>query len=285
MLNVREFHYPASVKDALALLKKYSGAGMVVAGGTTLSTWKDPKVTALVDITRLGLSYVKKDGAGVVIGATTSMRDLAGNIAVQKHAGGLLARAASKVKSHLIRNVMTLGGHIVPTTPWTEASPALLALDAKVRIAGPTGKEIKVSYADFAAKSEYRRLGRRELVTAIELDGALAKAGTGLSFFQRTSSEPTYCQVAVALTKGKGGAIGTARVAVGGVSARAVRCAKAEKLLAGAAHHPGLFASVAAAVVDEVPFAPDFRASPAYQKELTGVMVRRALEEAWRNAR
>ena len=283
MLNVREFHYPATVKDALALLRKYDGAGMVVAGGTTLSTWKDPKVTALVDITRLGLSYVKKEGAVVTIGATTSMRDLAGHVAVQKHAGGLLARAATKVKSHLLRNVMTLGGHIVPTTPWTEASPALLALDAKVRIAGANGKETRVPYAEFAAQSQYRRLGRRELVTAIELDGALAKAGTGLQSFQRTSSEPAWCQAAATLVKGKGGTIATARVAVGGVTARAVRCAKAEKLLTGAKHHAELFAEAAAAVVAEIALEPDFRASTAYQKELTGVMVRRALEEAWRN--
>jgi carbon-monoxide dehydrogenase medium subunit len=290
MLNVREFHYPTSVKEALKLLNRYAGSGMVIAGGTTLTTWKDPKVTALVDITRLGLSYIRREGTGLSIGATTSMRDLTENVGVVKHGGGLLARAAQTVKSHLLRNAMTLGGHIVPTTPWTEASPALLALDARVRIAGSTGKETTVPYADFASQSQYRRLGRRELVTSIELDGAFAKAGTSLQAFRRTSSEPAWCQVAVALTKGKGG-IGLARVVVGGVTTRATRFAKAEKLLAGASHDVtagtprtpgGLFATAADAVLEELKVEDDFRASVEYRKELTGVLVRRALDEAWR---
>lgn len=283
MLNVREFHYPTTVKEALSLLGRYDGTGMVVAGGTTLTTWKDPKVTALVDITRLGLSFIRKEGNGLTIGATTSMRDLVENVGVVKHAGGLLARAAATVKSHLIRNAMTLGGHIVPTTPWTEASPALLALDARVRVAGASGKETTVPYAEFVAQSQYRRLGRRELVTAIELDGALAKAGTSLQVFRRTSSEPAWAQVAVALTRTKGG-IGLARIAVGGVTNRATRFAHAEKLLAGAAHHEGLFSTAADAVLGELKVEPDFRASEEYRRELTNVLVRRALDEAFRLA-
>lgn len=282
MLNVREFHYPTSVKDALALLHHYDGRGMVVAGGTTLSTWKDPKVTALVDISRLGLSYIKKEGNGLTIGATTSMRDLVENVATVKHGGGLLARAAMTVKSHLIRNAMTLGGHIVPTTAWTEAPPALLALDAVVTITN--GKETKVKYADFVAKNEYRRLGRRELVTSIELPGEWARAGTGWQSFRRTSSEPTWVQVAVALTKRKGGAIDAARVVVGGLSSRPYRYAAAEEELVGAHHVEGLFATVADHVVRDLKIEADFRSSIEYRKEITGVLVRRALDEAWRMA-
>ena len=281
MLNVREFHYPSTVKEALALLNRYDGRGMVVAGGTTLTTWKDPKVTALVDITRLGLSYIKKEGAAVTIGATTSMRDLVENVAIVKHAGGLLTRAAQTVKSHLIRNAMTLGGHIVPTSPWTEAPPALLALDAVVRITSGTGKETRVPYADFVAKSEYRRLGRRELVTAIELDGAFAKAGTGWQSFRRTSSEPAWVQVAVALTRSKGG-IDRARVVVGGLSSRPYRYAAAEKLLSGGAKEQ--FGAAADAVLADLKVEPDFRSSVEYRREITGVLVRRALDEAWRMA-
>ena len=282
MLNVREFHYPSTVKEALGLLNRYDGASMVVAGGTTLSTWKDPKVTALVDITRLGLSFVRKEGAGLMIGATTSMRDLTENVAVVKHGGGLLAKAAATVKSHLIRNAMTLGGHIVPTTAWTEASPALLALDAKVRLSNVKGKETAIPYTEFVSQGQYRRLGRRELVTGIELDGAFAKCASALQVFRRTSSEPAWVQVAVSLTKGKGG-IGLARVALGSLTAKAFRHAGAEKILTGATYREGLFSEAADAVVANLNIEPDFRASAEYRREITGVLVRRALDEAWRN--
>src|SRR5437016_3985357 len=104
MLNVREFHYPSSVKQALDLLQKYDGKGMVVGGGTTLSTWKDPKVVALVDLRDLGLSFIKKDGSSLRIGATTAVGDIAASSLVKGFAGGLLARGAASVRSHLLRN-------------------------------------------------------------------------------------------------------------------------------------------------------------------------------------
>jgi carbon-monoxide dehydrogenase medium subunit len=284
MINVREFHYPTSVKDALALLARLDGKGMVVAGGTTLSTWKDPKVTALVDITRLGLSFVKKDGAGVTIGATTSMRDLTEHELVKGFAGGILGTAAMTVKSHLIRNAMTLGGHIVPNTLWTEASPTLLALDAKVKLALPGGQENTVPYATFVAEGQYRRLGRREIVVSVTLDGAYAKAGASLQHLQRTTAEPAWSQVAAVLTA-NGGGIERARIAVGNVTARATRFERAEKLLAGKTFHEGLFSEAARAVQEDLECVPDFRSSEEYRQDLTGVLVRRALDEAWRRAR
>lgn len=284
MINVREFHYPTTVKDALALLARLDGKGMVVAGGTTLSTWKDPKVTALVDITRIGLSFVRKDGSSVTIGATTSMRDLAEHELVKGFAGGLLGTAAMTVKSHLIRNAMTLGGHIVPTTPWTEASPALLVLDASVKLALPGGQENSVPYATFVAEGQYRRLGRREIVLSVTLDGAFREAGSSLKSFQRTAAEPAWAQVAAVLTA-DGDSIGRARIAVGSVTTRATRFERAEKLLAGKEFHEGLFADAARAVQDDLECEPDFRSSVEYRTDLTGVLVRRALDEAWRRAR
>jgi carbon-monoxide dehydrogenase medium subunit len=279
MINVREFHYPTTVKQTLQILQKLGGGGLVVAGGSTLATWKDPHVWALVDINRLGLGFVKAEEGGLVVGATTTMQALMESEAVKTYAGGIISTSAASVRSRLLRNMVTMAGHVVPTTPWTELSPALLAVDAVVTVARPGARDQRIPYAEFAAENQYRGLGRRELVTQVELDGAWAKAGSSYLAFQRTAAEPAWSIVAVTVTL-KERKVTACRIAVGAVARTASRLYRAEEFLIGTTPERMHLEAAASAGVEGLAMDPDFRASPSYRREITRVLIRRALAAA-----
>jgi xanthine dehydrogenase YagS FAD-binding subunit len=109
-------HYEAtSLDDAVSILAK--GKGAVCAGGSDLMTYlkgfivADPP-TNIVDIKRIsGLSYIKKDGDTLKIGALTTLYEIANSDDVKNNCPAL-AEAAGLVASPEIRFQGTIGGNI-----------------------------------------------------------------------------------------------------------------------------------------------------------------------------
>lgn len=116
-----ELYEPASVPEAVTLLRKYGNKAKVLAGGSDLvagvmKDWVEgagmPLPDALVDVTTIPqLRGIKADAAGVTIGVNTTLSE----IVESKELNGLLpllVEAAHSVASPLIRNYATLGGNI-----------------------------------------------------------------------------------------------------------------------------------------------------------------------------
>jgi len=70
-----EYHAPASVDEALAILGRYDGEARVLAGGQSLVPMMNFRLAtpkAIVDLNRIpGLGYIEEEGAVVRIGAMT----------------------------------------------------------------------------------------------------------------------------------------------------------------------------------------------------------------------
>jgi len=75
-----EYHAPASVDEALAILERYDGEARVLAGGQSLVPMMNFRLAqprAIVDLNRIvGLTYVEEEGEIVRIGAMTRQRRL-----------------------------------------------------------------------------------------------------------------------------------------------------------------------------------------------------------------
>jgi len=115
MMAPFELFQPATVADALALLKTHGKDAWVLAGGMDSLDWfkdrvKKPKaVVALNQIAEL--KGIRPAGDGLEIGAMTTLTEVAENPAL-KSRYGLLAQAARKVATPQIRNRGTLGGNV-----------------------------------------------------------------------------------------------------------------------------------------------------------------------------
>jgi xanthine dehydrogenase YagS FAD-binding subunit len=106
---------PGSVDEALELLAQDGAA--VLGGGTDLAGQVDRGIRSpalVVDLQEAGLGGIETDGAGIRIGATVTLAELAAADPVAPYAA--VATAVGLAASPLLRNQGTIGGNLCQHT-------------------------------------------------------------------------------------------------------------------------------------------------------------------------
>ncbi|MDO9525355.1 MAG: FAD binding domain-containing protein [Gemmobacter sp.] len=266
---------PGTLDQALALLTDRPG-WTVVAGGTDVyPAFGDALMRAdLLDITGIsalrGVSW--RDGHWR-FGALTTWTDLARADLPPGFAA--LQAAAREVGSPQIQNAGTVAGNIVNASPAADGTVALLALDASVELAGPSGLRV-VGLADFVTGVRQVDLRAGELVTAV----LVPDPGEGSAFVKLGARRYMVISIAmVAVQLGfDAGRVVRAGVAVGSCSPVARRLPSLESLLIGA-QAGDLVGRVTAADADGLAPISDVRAGAAYRAAVVPVLIRRALRQ------
>lgn len=111
-----EYLEPQSLSEASSMLAAHKGEARLVSGGTDLLVLMKQRVVTPPYVVNLksvgGLSYIDYDGKkGLRIGPLTTLRTVASSPIV-KEQFPILAEAADRVASPLIRNNATIGGNI-----------------------------------------------------------------------------------------------------------------------------------------------------------------------------
>jgi xanthine dehydrogenase YagS FAD-binding subunit len=151
-----------------------------------------------------------------------------------------------------IHAIVGASEHCIATHP-SDMCVALLALDAQVRVEGPTGART-IPIADFHrlpgdTPERDTNLAADELITAVDLPPSpFAKNAHYLKVRDRASYAFAIVSVAAALEL-EGRKIRSARVALGGVAHKPWRAVEAEAALTGARADEGSFAKAAAAAL------------------------------------
>ena len=166
-----------------------------------------------------------------------------------------------------------LGGHVCFAVCSSDMAPALIALEAKVKIATPYGEKI-IPLAEF-----FTVLGNilkpNELITEIQVPtpGSVTKQRY-LKFRLRKAIDPAISSVAAAITT-ESGIVTMARIVLGGVAPTPYRSLAAEDVLKGKIITRNIAeASAKAAVNQAVPLSMN-----AYKIPITETLVRRAIAE------
>src|ERR1051326_3342306 len=137
-----DYYRASSVSEAAGLLRKYPGAKWL-AGGQSLIPLLKLRLAApaaVIDIGRIGelRGITVKDGT-IRIGAMTTHAELAASRELSETCR-VLAQAAAGIGDPAVRNRGTIGGNIAHADPASDLPTVLVALDAKVAVAGPDGK-------------------------------------------------------------------------------------------------------------------------------------------------
>ncbi|HEX2104473.1 MAG TPA: xanthine dehydrogenase family protein subunit M [Solirubrobacteraceae bacterium] len=276
-----DYHRVDRVEDALDRLAELGEDAKVLAGGQSLVAMMNFRLVrppALVDITRIpDLDYVARDGDVLRIGALTSHREIEllrdpGVIAGYE----VLPRAARWVGHYPIRTRGTFGGSIAHADPSAEWCMLALALDATIVATGPEG-EREIPAADFFLGFFTTALEAGELVTEVRFPQPRPHAA--LHEFARRHGDFAIVAAAVAVDV-DGDHMHDARIVVGGVDEVPLRVHAAEQALEGAAPGAEAFAEAGRAAAAAVDPSSDVHGSAQYRKDLTDVLVRRALAEA-----
>ncbi len=277
--QVEAFYRPATVAEALRLLDRGKGQARIVAGGTDLVVESGPTVRYLIDITRAGLSYIRRKDSMWLVGATTTLAELEESTAIRGLANGLLAVAAATCGSVQNRNLATVGGNLMHGSPAADLVPPLLVLDASVVIAR-SGTRHRMHLSDYLQRNRGNGQGR-SLLTEISIPEPPRGTRRGWSFqkFGRTELDIALVNAAAGLQLDSRGRVKWARLALGAVAETPFRLSSIEQFVAGQEFGPGLIAEVGEQVIREVQPISDVRASAQLRRELSRAMAGRALEE------
>lgn len=272
MISLLEYHRPDSLTQALQLLSRKGLRTVPLGGGTGIVAGSRQDIEAIVDLALLPLHYIESDADGLRIGGLCRLGDLCSSPGIAAFAGGLLAAAARRAGTSLLRNQATLAGTILTPEAGPELCAALLVLEAEIvlhRIENTSVLPLGSLYKNPAAGIEGAILGE------IRVPPVPADVRPGSERVSRTPESPPIVSV-VALTHIEGERIAECRIAATGIGRHPARLASLEKLLRNAPADPESIAALARESVNRLELFNDGDASAAYRRAVLPVLIRRA---------
>ena len=272
-MKLREFISPASLSEARDSLRELGSRGMALAGGTSLHFIQAKTPVTAVDISRLGLSFIRREGDFFAIGAATPLSD------IQRHRGPRWAmhEICRRISTHQIRNISTIGGNICRVFPWSDLPVVLLAMNARMVIY--SGKESELTSDEFFSAQPARLFRDGDILTAVKVPVLKARHGFGSVKAVRTSASFSLVTVA-ALLELKDGLIESARVAAGSAIPFPRRLPSVEAALTGRKADTAVFREAAAKAGTDARWCEREGMSPGYIQQLAEVSLLDALERA-----
>ena len=272
------FHAPDSVERVVALLAADPSSRPLGGGTDLIVQMRSGRVApaAVIDLKRIaGLSGVRAEGGGFVIGAATACTALKEHAALSAAWPGVV-EAANLIGSVQVRNRATMAGNLCNASPAADSVPALVAAGATCILAGPDGsREVPVEAVPVAPGRT--SLAPGEVLVEFRLP---ARAGRGadayLRSIPRTEMDIAVAGVGVNLTLAGDGICTSARIALGAVAPTVVFAEAAGAALVGTRLDDAALAAMAAAVQAACDPIDDKRGTIAYRKAMAGVLARRA---------
>ncbi len=287
---MHEFSYeaPTTVDQAVKLLSADGDSARVICGGTDLliqmrNAVRKPRL--LVDVKNIPemreISFDPK--TGLKLGAAVPCIEIHENQAMRKYYPGL-TEAAHLIGSLQIQSRASIGGNLCNSSPAADTSPALLALGAIARIAGPNGtREVPVD--QFFTGPGQNVLQKGELVVQILIAAPAAHTcDRYIRMIPRNEMDIAIVGAGACVAL-DGDTVKAARIGLGAVAPTPILAPKAAEYLIGkkldekTAERAGELAREAASPID------DMRGTAEYRRHVVGVLTRRALLGAAERAR
>lgn len=272
---------PRSIDEALALLAQDGAGSHAIAGGSSIALalregkLRPQRLVSLANTSGSDRLQLAEDG--LHIGPMVRLQQLADSPLVRQSAPAL-ARACALVGNIRVRNQATLAGNLAEADYATDPPAALLALEASV-VAASSGSWRIIPLDGFFRDAFDTVLAADELI--LDVTVPLPPPETYMSYhkFQsRSSEERPLVGVAVVATYAND-VCTDLRLAVGAACRRPQRLPEIEQQATGSALDEGTIDRVAEGYAEGIPAIDDVRGSAWYRSHITGVLVRRALQE------
>jgi CO/xanthine dehydrogenase FAD-binding subunit len=280
-----EYSRATDVDEACAWLAADDSA-RVIAGGQTLvpmMAMRLARPARLVDINRIAaLAYIRSDGDGVAIGATTRQCVIERDALVASWVP-LLARAIPNIGHAATRARGTIGGSLANADPAAEISLVALTLDATLSYRAG-GKTADIPARGFHVGAMVTTLPEGACLTAVRFPVWQGKIGTGFHEVNARSSDFAFVSAAAQIELGADSKCKRIAIGVGAATDHPIRLDSAERQLTGGALEPdAVRAAVEEALADIEPL-DDLHATAAYRRRVAAVLAARAVADALSDA-
>lgn len=281
---------PASLDEAVSLLRQHGDEAKLVAGGNSLILLLKNDLISPRHLISLhgipGLDRVADDGAGgLALGALVTHRTVETSPLVREKRP-VLATMASQIASVLIRNRATIGGNLCQAHPQADPPPLLAALGARVRLAGNNGGR-EVAVGDLFKDYFETVLEPQEILTSIIIPAPPLRSGSAyLRLCTRSAADLPCVTVGVQVSlDATGERCEDASIVLGAMGSTPIRARAAEESLRGKALATAALKEAATKAAGATQPVSDLHASAWYKREVAQVLVERAIRQAVAQAR
>ena len=280
-----EYHRPAGLAEAVALLGKLDSEARVIAGGHSLIPMMKLRLAApthLVDLAGVAeLKGVRRENGDIVIGAMTTQHEIIGDPLLGEHAP-ILRETAEAIADPQVRYFGTIGGNVANGDPGNDMPALMMALGAAYVLRGASG-ERRVAAREYYLSPYETAAKPGEVLTAIRVPAPPAGHGFAYEKLKRKVGDYATAAAAAILTV-SGGRIATCAIALTNVAGTPLLARDAAASVIGAALDKPALARAAAAATAIAEPAADGRGSAEYRAKMAGVMTARALTRAFARA-
>ena len=195
----------------------------------------------------------------------------------------MIPHAAREIGHLAIRNRGTIGGSIAHADPSAEWPLLAVALDARLELQS-TARTRTVAAREFFVGPFTTLSGPDEILTAIDFPVAPKESGFGFQELCRRPGDFAIVAVACRVRQAKGQCIG-ASLAVGGADAVPRFVPDIAQALIGTKGEADAVYEAGAMAARTVDPASDIHGSAEFRRKMVAVLSRRALQQAFANAR
>lgn len=246
MAQLKAYHRPSTIEEALQLLARPQVSAAVVAGGANLNARLNDEIEEVIDLQALGLDGIERNGDRLTVGAMVRIQTLAENSQVPE----LVRNLAHREGPNTFRNQGTIGGVVAGADPESELLAALLVFETEVEIRSAGGAR-RLALPDFLAEKSAALNGG--LITAVSF------AVTGRGAAERAARTPADSPIVAA---------------VGRLDQQQVRLA-----LCGVASTPIVVSPDVDQLKNHLNPPGNFRGSSEYRRQIAVVLARRVVAE------
>jgi carbon-monoxide dehydrogenase medium subunit len=272
---------PESLSEALDALARLDGEARLIAGGTALVPMIRLgllKPERLISLHRLAaLVEIRLDErAGLELGAMATHAAIERSPLVRE-GWPLLAEAVHRVATAAIRTSGTIGGNLAYAESASDPAPALLCLEAEVRVAGFGGRR-SMPIGGFFRGFYEAALEPGEIVTSVRVPPPSPGARSGyVKFTSRSAEDRPLIGVAALVVLDARGRCAEARIGLGGAAPTPIRARRAEAALRGEVLSDAAVRAAAEDAARESEPLSDLMGSADYRRAMIRVWVRRLL--------
>ena len=281
-----EYHRPANLSQAVALLGQLDSEARVIAGGHSLIPMMKLRLAMpshLVDLAGVPeLKGVHLDGGEIVIGAMVTQHEIIVSDLLARHAP-ILRETAEVIADPQVRYVGTIGGNVANGDPGNDMPALMMTLGATYVLRGASG-ERRVAARDYYLSPYETAAKPGEVLAAVRVPVPPAGHGWAYEKLKRKVGDYATAAAAVILTV-SGGTIATCAIGLTNVAGTALLAGDAAASVVGTALDKPTLARAAAAATAIAEPAADGRGSAEYRAKMAGVMTARALTRAFARAK
>lgn len=277
-----DYHAPATLAEAIALLQQHGEEAKVLSGGQSLLPLLKLRMGSaahLVDIGRIpNLEYVREDGGVLKIGGRTRESALERSELIRSKYP-ILYDTARVIADPLVRNRATIGGNLAHADPANDHPATMIALGAEVAAIGPKG-ERTIPIDRFFTGIFTTALAPDEILTEIRIPTPPPRSGGAYVKLERKVGDFATAAAAVQVTLGAKGQIERVGIGLTNAGPTPVRATAAEQHLRGKTPDRGALAEAARLAAQAASPSADRRGSVEYKREMARVLTARALAKA-----